>query len=362
MFDAGFSALAGSSLLRWRLAAGAILLALIYVGFRARADVAERMGFTDADVALLTVGGLAAPVLSVPVAVVDGSVFAVNLGGALVPLILAWRLYHRGHLPLARTLVGAVPVAVATWWVVDVQAGVGVVARFPGFLAPPLAALTVGLLAGGVRPDRAGPIALGAGSLGALVGADLVALPEVLELARAAPPGSALVVGGGGSFDLVFLSGAIGLGLSLALTLIATQAPTPRLGSVRGRPVRIPQPRRLLQRADQLPGLTPRERALVSLARANLALELQRPVRALREARQAVDALLTSGSPRLLDRVRRGQGDPALIRELGDLDSDRSGEEVDWLQASETVEVAKHTMGRLWRHAPGRVRLRGWSA
>ncbi len=362
MLEPELTGISAASLLRWRLLAGATLLALLYVGFRARGDVAERMGFTDADVALLTVGGLAAPVLSVPVAVVDEAVFAVNLGGALVPLILAWRLYHRGHLPLGRTLVGAIPVAAVTWWIVDVRVGVGVIAEFPGFLLPALVALGVGLLGGGIRPDRAGPIALAAGSLGALVGADLVTLPEVLELARAAPAGTALVLGGGGSFDLVFLAGAIGLALSLALTLITTKASALPLGAASGRPLRVPQPRVLLEALDGLPGWTPRERALASLARSNLALEIERPETVMREAHAAVDAMLRAGSPSLLERVRSGQAAPELEAALRELDARGrapTGTEP-WHEAAAMLEDAKHLAGRLWIHAPGRVRVEGW--
>lgn len=375
MFEPGLTGIDASSLLRVRLLAGAALLALLYVGFRARSDVAERMGFTDADVALLTVGGLAAPVLSVPVAVVDEAVFAVNLGGALVPLILALRLYHRGHLPLGRTVLGAVPVGVVTWWIVDVEPGVGVIATFPGFLLPALVALAVGLAAGGVRPDRAGPIALGAGSLGALVGADLVTLPQVLEVARAAPPGTALVLGGGGSFDLVFLAGAIGLALSLALTLITTTAGPRPLGWRGGGPVRVPRPRRLLSELDSLPGWTPRERALASLARANLALEVDRNERAVQEAREAIGSLLASGSPTLAEEARSGRSTPQLADLLDQLDTLQAtptrgedpdhagpppGDEDGWYRAASAVEEAKHITGLLWPHAPGRVRVQGW--
>lgn len=360
MFDP-VTAFGHGGVLRWRLVAGASLVALIYAGFRARADVAERMGFTDADVALITVGALAAPVLSVPVWIVDDAVFAVNLGGALVPLIVAWRLYRRGHLPLVRTALGAIPVAAATYHVVDVRPGVGVIAGWPEFLAPAGVALAVGLLAGGVRPDRAGPIALAAGSVGALVGADLVTLPELLDVARSAPAGSALVLGGGGSFDLVFLAGAIGLALSLALTLVVTQAARPLLGAQRDGVVRVPRPRRLLADLDGLPGWTPRERALASLARANLALEAEREARARHEAREAVDALLRSGSPTLLDVVRGGEAAEELVTELARLDERGRGRDAaSWGEAAETVEQAKHVSGRLWRHAPGRVRVEGW--
>jgi uncharacterized membrane protein len=355
-------ALGHGEILRWRLVAGAALVALIYAGFRARADVAERMGFTDADVALITVGALAAPVLSVPVWIVGGAVFAVNLGGALVPLIVAWRLYRRGHLPLGRTLAGAVPVAAATFHVVDVQPGVGVIAGWPEFLAPAGVALVVGLVMGGVRPDRAGPIALAAGSLGALVGADLVTLPELLDVAAQAPAGSALVLGGGGSFDLVFLAGAIGLALSLALTLVATEAAQPRLGARRAGVLRVPAPRRVLSDLDELPGWTPRERALASLARANLALASDREDRAMREAREAVDALLRSGSPPLLERVREGEADEELVARLTELDERGRAptSREPWSESAETVEQAKHVTGRLWAQAPGRVRVEGW--
>ena len=68
-------------------------------------------------------------------------------------------------------------------------------------LIPPLAAAGVALLLAG---RQAPPLAYVAGSLGALIGADLWNLPRVAELQ--APLVS---IGGAGTFDGVFLTGIL---------------------------------------------------------------------------------------------------------------------------------------------------------
>jgi uncharacterized membrane protein len=68
-------------------------------------------------------------------------------------------------------------------------------------LAPPLVAAAVALL---LAFRRAPPVAYVAGSMGTLIGADLLNLPRVAEIG--APVVS---IGGAGTFDGVFLTGII---------------------------------------------------------------------------------------------------------------------------------------------------------
>ncbi len=350
----------GAIELGWDLVLASLAVLAIYLAFRSRADLAERMGFTPGDVALVTIGVVAGPVLNVPLAVVGGSVLGVNLGGALVPLLLVARLVHRGTITPGVLALGTLLVAAATRPVVDVEAGVGVVATFPDLLVPPAVALVYALVAARKRLVQAGPIAFGTGALGVLVGADLAHLPAILDVASQAPAGTTLVIGGGGALDLVVISGAVGLALALLLALATTPPPPTSLFAPGAPAKRVPDPDALVRQAQAFSRLTPREHCLVHLAHANQALSDQGPARAVQAAHDALDVILQAGRPRLLDQVRGGASPPELAGSLARIK--RASQRATttpptWHEAAEVVEEAKHAVATLWPAADGHVRL-----
>ncbi|HTT61728.1 MAG TPA: DUF1614 domain-containing protein [Bryobacteraceae bacterium] len=131
-----------------------------------------------------------------------GTVVAVNVGGALIPVILSIYLLMKNRLYLRGVLAVAV-VALVTHRLAYPVRGVGI--SVPIFVPPIVAALTAMVI--GWR--RAAPLAYIAGSLGTLVGADLLNLGRIQGLG--APVAS---IGGAGTFDGVFLSGIIAVLLS----------------------------------------------------------------------------------------------------------------------------------------------------
>lgn len=134
----------------------------------------------------------------VPEAVQEGAtVVAVNVGGALVPTLLSVYLLVRMRM-WGRMLAGVIAVSLVVHGLAAIVPGVGIVV--PIFV-PPLVAAGVALL---VAFRRAPPVAYVAGSMGTLVGADL------LNLGRVAEMGAPVVsIGGAGTFDGVFLTGII---------------------------------------------------------------------------------------------------------------------------------------------------------
>ncbi|MFP6662614.1 MAG: DUF1614 domain-containing protein [Deltaproteobacteria bacterium] len=139
------------------------------------------------------------PLMSLPGA--DGDqrvIIAVNVGGALVPTGLAIYLITRtpdiaGPMLLATAVVTAVSYRVAR-----PLKGVGI--TMPIFVAPLVAAAGAFLLA----PASPAPIAYIGGTLGTLIGADLLNLRSIRML------GAPIVsIGGAGTFDGVFLSGLL---------------------------------------------------------------------------------------------------------------------------------------------------------
>jgi uncharacterized membrane protein len=127
----------------------------------------------------------------------DETVVAVNLGGAVVPLALS--VYLMIHQRLGWRAVGAVVLVAAIAFLVarPIQ-GVGIVVPT---LVPPAAAVLAGVLLGGSAPAAT---AFVGGTIGTLVGADLLHLPGV---SRAGAP--VVSIGGAGTFDGIFVTGVV---------------------------------------------------------------------------------------------------------------------------------------------------------
>jgi uncharacterized membrane protein len=123
---------------------------------------------------------------------------AVNVGGAVVPV--AFSLYLMGHNPLhpVQTATAVVVVAIIARTVSRPIPGIGI--GMPT-LIPPLA---VALIATILDPEQRAPLAYIGGTLGVLIGADLVRLKDIRKLG--APIAS---IGGAGTFDGVFVTGLV---------------------------------------------------------------------------------------------------------------------------------------------------------
>jgi len=125
------------------------------------------------------------------------TVVALNVGGALIPILVS--LYLLLHTRMyGRMLIGTVVVAAVVYHLARLVPGAGI--AVPIF-APPLLAAAVALV---LAFRRAPPVAYVAGSMGTLIGADLMNLGEI---ARIGAP--VVSIGGAGTFDGVFLTGII---------------------------------------------------------------------------------------------------------------------------------------------------------
>ncbi|HET7486895.1 MAG TPA: DUF1614 domain-containing protein [Acidimicrobiales bacterium] len=127
----------------------------------------------------------------------DETVVAVNVGGALVPCVLSAYLLRHDHLGWGVVAATAIVTLVARAAARPV-AGVGIVVPT---LVPPAAAVGSALLFGGHAPAA---VAFVAGTVGSLIGADLLHLRDAPR--HGAP---VLSIGGAGTFDGIFLTGVI---------------------------------------------------------------------------------------------------------------------------------------------------------
>jgi uncharacterized membrane protein len=136
----------------------------------------------------------------IPVAVDwPGTLIAINVGGALIPVLVSLYLMITHHLWM-RGAVAVACIATVCHLLAYPVPGLGI-AMSP--IVPPVAAAVVAML---LSRAEAAPLAYIGGSLGALTGADLLNLDKVQELG--APVAS---IGGAGTFDGVFLTGVLGV-------------------------------------------------------------------------------------------------------------------------------------------------------
>jgi uncharacterized membrane protein len=124
-----------------------------------------------------------------------GTVIAINVGGALIPTLMSIYLLAKNHLWYPGLLATAC-VAAVCHLLADPVPGVGIALPL---LVPVFASAVAALL---LSRQNAAPLAYISGSLGTLIGADLLNLDKLQGLG--APVAS---IGGAGTFDGVFLTG-----------------------------------------------------------------------------------------------------------------------------------------------------------
>lgn len=127
-----------------------------------------------------------------------GSVIAINLGGAVVPVFLSVYLLVKQNL-FFEPMLGILVVTIISYWLARPVPKVGI--ALPIFIAPLLSALVAVMLSSG---QHAPVVAYISGVIGTLLGADILHLKDVEQLG--APVVS---IGGAGTFDGIFLTGII---------------------------------------------------------------------------------------------------------------------------------------------------------
>jgi uncharacterized membrane protein len=138
-----------------------------------------------------------------------GTLIAVNVGGAVIPTFMSIYLLIRNALWVQGALATAV-VALVCYWLSQPVPGLGIAE--PVFVP----AVTTAVVAIVLSREYAAPLAYISGSLGTLIGADLLNLGNIRGLG--APVAS---IGGAGTFDGIFLIGIVAV-------LIASLVPGPR--------------------------------------------------------------------------------------------------------------------------------------
>lgn len=225
------------------LLAGIFLLSIAWIEVRALRLAYMRIGLGSRAALFLLLASLAGSYLNIPVArlpeqqimsgqeipffgmhyvipvVIEwpGTVVAVNVGGAVIPGLLSFYLLIKNRL-WVRGLVATAGVAMVCHLLARPVSGVGI--ALPVFV-PPISTAVVALL---LSRRQAAPLAYISGSLGTLIGADLLNLDKVQGLG--APVAS---IGGAGTFDGIFLTGILAVLLASLFNRSDTPDDRPRI-------------------------------------------------------------------------------------------------------------------------------------
>ncbi len=126
------------------------------------------------------------------------TLIAVNVGGCLIPLSLSIYLFSNSSLALSSVVLGITIITAVSYYFSRPVPGLGI--GMPIFIAPISAAL-VGIL---LSPEYSAALAYISGTMGVLIGADLLNLKVIPKLGS--PFAS---IGGAGTFDGIFITGIV---------------------------------------------------------------------------------------------------------------------------------------------------------
>jgi uncharacterized membrane protein len=199
------------------------VMAVVWVEIRALHYAFTRLGISSRVAILLLFGSLLGSYVNIPVAELPdenivasqevdyfgmqyevpvsvewpGTIIAVNVGGAVIPIILSLYLLSKHDLWI-RGFIATASMTVICHALAHPVRGVGI--AIPVFV-PLIATAAVSLL---ISRRYAAPLAYVSGSLGVLIGADLLNLDKIRGLG--APVAS---IGGAGTFDGIFITGIL---------------------------------------------------------------------------------------------------------------------------------------------------------
>jgi uncharacterized membrane protein len=128
-----------------------------------------------------------------------------DLAGFLIPFLISLKMMIDHRSPLKASLIGVSVIAIFSYLSSGYVAGEGVIIQ--NIYAIAIAASIVGIALSKKQWASVGPIAYVSGSLGVLLGADVVRIGDVLTYY---PSGFAFAsIGGAGVFDAIFLVGVL---------------------------------------------------------------------------------------------------------------------------------------------------------
>lgn len=182
-----------------------LVLVLILTSITFFSEVFRKLGFPPEYSVYFLFLSLLGSQVNLPVGKVTSSdnttIIAINLGGAVIPLVLA--VFLSTMASLVEVIIGGLIVTVIIHRITKPVKGSGIAIHM---LLPPFLAVATALV---ISPANAPLIAYVSGTFGCLIGIDLLNLKKIPGL------GVPFVsIGGGGTFDAIFTTGILSVMLA----------------------------------------------------------------------------------------------------------------------------------------------------
>lgn len=126
------------------------------------------------------------------------TIIAINVGGCLIPIAFSVYLFMNTDISIINALLGIIFVAIISHLTSRPVAGLGI--GMPIFIAPLSAAMAAII----IDPQHSAPLAYVSGTIGVIIGADLLRIKDIKRLGT--PLAS---IGGAGTFDGIFITGIV---------------------------------------------------------------------------------------------------------------------------------------------------------
>jgi len=134
-------------------------------------------------------------------------IIGLNVGGALIPILLSIYLTLKNKIKLKMILIGIILVSIISFLVTRVDVNRGIVSVFPYFLLPAISASIISIILLRKSFRKAAPLAYISGTIGVLVGADFFHLHELLSYPINTPINAN--IGGANVFDMIYITGIL---------------------------------------------------------------------------------------------------------------------------------------------------------
>lgn len=180
-----------------------IIALLFYLLYMVLVTAFEEVGFKGWEAGLIVFSCIIFGSVNIELFSYDRWIIAINVGGALLPILISLYLMLSRKV-FGKSLVGIIIVAYFAYEVTYATSA-GIVSEFPYWLIPPFVASLYSVAVSLKNKKKAASIAYSSGTLGVLIGADLLHINEILQM----PKGGVASIGGAAILDMVFLTGII---------------------------------------------------------------------------------------------------------------------------------------------------------
>jgi len=134
-------------------------------------------------------------------------IICINIGGGVIPIIISLYLAVKKKISPLKILLSLIVVSIFAYYVTYPDPNEGIVSPFPQWLVPAMMASALSAILYIDDHRKAAPTAYISGTIGVLIGADILHLPELLSYSSKKPVIAS--IGGANVFDMIYITGIL---------------------------------------------------------------------------------------------------------------------------------------------------------